>query len=68
MPQNKIVCDIHHTLINIRNQANIVHFEWIPGHCGIYGNKKADFLAKQATQKHQIDINLPLSITEIKHL
>ena len=49
MPQNKIVCDIRHTLINIRNQANIVHFEWIPGYCGIYGNEKADFLAKQAT-------------------
>ena len=40
----------------------------VPGHCGIYGNEKADFLAKQATQKHQIDINLPLSITEIKHI
>ena len=30
--------------------------------------KKLTFLAKQATQKHQIDMNLSLSITEIKNI
>ena len=66
-PNNKIICDIRHTRISIKNQNNNVIFEWIPGHCGIKGNEKADQIAKKATQKCNIDIKLPLTTTEIKH-
>ena len=65
-PQNKIICDIRYTLINILQQRISVIFEWIPGHCGIPGNEKADQLAKSATQKKIIDYVVPLSNPEVK--
>ena len=41
------MCDIRHTIISIKNVNNHVIFEWIPGHCGIKGNDKADQIAKK---------------------
>ena len=43
--------------INILAQQKTIVFVWIPGHCGIDGNEKADGLAKQATrfEKHSVD-------------
>ena len=67
-PQHKIVCDIRHTINNIRHQGNIVNFEWIPGHCGIHGNEIADQIAKSATHKNNIDHCIPLLDSEIKHI
>ena len=32
-PENKLICDIRHILLSIRNQANMFIFEWVPGHC-----------------------------------
>ena len=54
-PENKLVCDILHS---IQNQANMVIFEWIPGHCGIKGNEEADKRAQMATHKNNIDVNI----------
>ena len=67
-PQHKIVCDIRHTINNIRHQGNIVNFEWIPSHCGIHGNEIADQIAKSATHKNNIDHCIPLLDSEIKHI
>ena len=68
IPQNKIVCDIRHTLINITHQGNTVIFQWIPAHCGIAGNENVDQIAKSATQKNYVDHHIPLSETEIKSI
>ena len=65
---NKLICDIRHALLNIRNRASIVVFEWIPGHCGIHGNEMADRLAKRAVNKDNNDVTLPLTTTEIKQI
>lgn len=58
----------HQELINkIINHSNIVTqgkeivFIWIPVHIGISGNEKVDRLAKQATEKEEVDIDIKLS-------
>jgi len=33
----------------VHGGANSVRLIWVPGHCGITGNEKADLLAKQAS-------------------
>ncbi|XP_054724258.1 uncharacterized protein LOC129234288 [Uloborus diversus] len=37
-----------------------VTFQWIPGHCGIYGNERADILAKEAASLHPPSRPVPL--------
>lgn len=36
-----------------------ITFCWIPGHCGITGNERADSLAKSARNKHKLNTPLP---------
>lgn len=43
---------------NISTEQNIT-FCWIPGHCGINGNERADALAKQARNQPKLDIPIP---------
>lgn len=41
------------------SRSRSITFCWIPGHCGIAGNERADSLAKQARSKQKLDIALP---------
>ena len=43
-------------------------FSWVPGHVGIYGNEWADSVAKKATTRESIDINVPYQSSEIKSI
>ncbi|XP_054260409.1 uncharacterized protein LOC128985061 [Macrosteles quadrilineatus] len=40
-------------LLNLSTDKEIC-FQWIPGHCGLQGNEKADRIAKAATNMHPI--------------
>ena len=37
------------------NEYHNVAIQWIPSHCGLYGNEKADILAKEASKSEQTD-------------
>ena len=39
--------------VHILGQTRRVVLQWIPAHCGITGNEKADVLAKEGAQKEQ---------------
>lgn len=42
------ILDILYSLKNLRNEGCDVKFIWVPSHCGITGNEKADIAAKEA--------------------
>ncbi|GFX39478.1 uncharacterized protein LOC103524116 [Trichonephila clavipes] len=51
-------------------KGNIV-FQWVPSHCGLWGNERADFLAKKGTgilQNFQRDLTLHSAKLEIKRI
>jgi len=46
-------------------QQKLIHFTWVPAHTGIEGNEKAE-LAKEALKAEQVEIQVPLSKSEMK--
>ena len=50
--------------INRENRCEIT-FSWIPSHVGIIGNEMADTLAKLATSKSQVEIDLPREVKDV---
>lgn len=65
-PTNNIVSEIQHTVYSLHVQGIQVFFEWVPSHCGLFGNEGADFIARKAADRKVIDINLPCSVSELK--
>lgn len=44
-----------------------VHFQWVPSHCGIEGNEKADFLAKKGCEVTQLcDKKVPFHSSKLE--
>ncbi|GBM48167.1 hypothetical protein AVEN_138299-1 [Araneus ventricosus] len=49
----KLIRDIKTILQNLN-----CSFHWVTAHVGTYGNERADFLAKEATRKEDVDVSL----------
>ena len=57
------IMSAHEEIIKAKSK---VTFCWVPSHVDLTGNDKADELAKKATQKSDIDINIKLGTNEFK--
>ena len=61
---DKDIASLANDIDRLLMQFNIhLTLQWIPGHIGIYGNEKADVLAKQGTAKEQPEIPVNLQTT-----
>ena len=64
-----LVQNIHYRSHLIKSNHDItIDLLWIPSHVGIYGNEKADSLAKASLEKDTIDLNIGLGNSELKNL
>ena len=52
--RHKDLNNLAQTIVNICESHEIA-IQWIPSHCGLYGNEKADTLAKIASSSEQTD-------------
>jgi len=51
-------------LLNIQSHTTVL--QWIPSHCGVYGNEQADILAKHGAKQQQKEN--PVSLAEMKNI
>ncbi|XP_056006907.1 uncharacterized protein LOC125665371 [Ostrea edulis] len=59
---NNKLPSLEQALFNI--QSRITVLQWIPSHCGVYGNEQADILAKQGAGQQQEET--PVCLAEMK--
>ena len=64
---NAVVLDINHLMLSLQSAGITVNFDWVPGHCNVDGNERADSIAKRAANKVLVDVALNPSISEVKH-
>ncbi|GFW39024.1 RNase H domain-containing protein [Trichonephila clavipes] len=62
--QNKLIVKTHINLDFLRSRGVQVFFSFVRGHTGIYGNERADWLAKEATKLRDL---VPMSIPKSYH-
>lgn len=61
-----IVCKIHSTLSEMKQEMKTITLIWTPGHCGITGNELADAAAKRAiTSEHQQSVQTLLTVEDV---
>ena len=65
-PHQGLVNVIMKKIRKLDHKGVSVKFIWIPSHVGIPGNERADILAKEATQKGNVDYNLGVSVQQVK--
>jgi len=45
--------DVSQLRLRLRETPGVIHFQWVPGHCGLYGNEVADRAASSARLLHE---------------
>ena len=63
--QSKLMGDLRKELAVLNYRTQLV-IQWIPSHCGVYGNEEADKLSKQGSKQNQTEH--PVSYAEAKTL
>ena len=48
--------DVWRQLLLLQQRGHHVHLQWVPAHCGVAGNERADVLAKDAGRLPQTDV------------
>lgn len=61
-----MVIEIIQELYSIKQASLKVQFLWVLAHIGLRGNEEADALAKKATEREIVDIQILFSRLEIK--
>ena len=59
--KNPLVVTIFKKIKSIQDQGKELVFCWVPGHCGIDGNERADRAAKEALNKTITPVKLPFT-------
>ena len=54
-PSNKEQNNLKASLLQLGLSAQQIGLQWLPGHCNIWGNTRADQLAKEGSQLKQLD-------------
>ena len=54
-PRNREHSNLKASLLQLGLSAQHIVFQWLPGHCNIWGNTRADQLAKQRSQLEQLE-------------
>ena len=50
-------------LLKLQEYGRSVHLQWVPSHCGLPGNERADALAEEAATLPQDDVHVdPLTL------
>ena len=58
-----LAVDIWNRLLELTSNGRHLYLQWIPSHCGVPGNERADVLAKDATALPQEEV--PVDVTTI---
>ena len=63
-----LLFDIRHMIHYIMSRGTGITFCWVPSHCGIYWNERADKLAKQGAMRQLPESSLKIDVHEINSL
>lgn len=61
-----ILLEVLQTIFRINMMGLVISFVWVPAHYGVPGNEEADKIAKEATRRSQVDLNIKFSRGEMK--
>lgn len=63
-----LLMEVYTGLYRLERSATTVCFLWIPAHVGVWGNERADSLAKKALERPEPDVTVNLGRGEVKVL